>query len=433
MELCLAKNNLPFFAIVIGVPRAICDILRGVRKPSIARTARPQPSVAKIAYLGDLAFSAQRCKYSGVLRYAENRLDWTVQQFNLATFSNIRRNLLTVWKPDALIVSNPNFLPFARSFAARRNCPLVALDIIEKDCGHYRPAATITPDEDGITKAAADFFISRGFRSFAYVGYLRHNRSSLRERLFGKHLADRGFGYRRIRIPKDELPSEHSESHSVSPDEGIASFIQTLEKPCAVLSYWDVLAKKVLDICRQMRVKVPEQVAVIGIDNDEALCERLQPTLSSIDIDFEGAGFLAAKALDELMQKKNAFSGACQFGVRSVVERRSTQDMHGSARLIAAAQDIIRNEATFGLRTAELARRLHVSQRILELRYSEVLGHTPHEGIQRAKLSRVCHLLRTTTLSLSQVAERCGYADHHLKVLFKARFGVSMRQWRTTV
>lgn len=172
-----------------------------------------------------------------------------------------------------------------------------------------------------------------------------------------------------------------------------------LPKPCGIMVAFDFKARQVLECCLRCGIPVPGDVAVIGVDNDEAICENTTPTLSSVLPDFEGGGYRAAELLDPLMRRTRRKPVTLTYGVKRIVHRQSSQHTSNPNWIALKAKEFIRLNACMDISVNDVAKHLNVSRRLAELRFREA----------------------------------CGYpTETHLKVLFKKRFGMTMREYRTT-
>lgn len=217
--------------------------------------------------------------------------------------------------------------------------------------------------------------------------------------------------------------------------------------PCGVLAYNDQCAREVMDACHLAGLDIPKQIQIVGVDNQEDICENVRPRLTSVVPDFEGAGHLMARRLDALLGCGGAVGASggelpprvVSCGVLRVAERDTTIDLSGAARLVTAAERVVRECACSGLdgnlprglTPDTLAERLHVSRRLLEIRFREVRGEGVAEAIRRRKLEEVRRQLRETDRPIGVIADMCGFpAKTHLDVIFRRTFGCSPRQWR---
>ena len=183
-------------------------------------------------------------------------------------------------------------------------------------------------------------------------------------------------------------------------------------------------------------LNVPNQIQVLGVDDETYICEQTVPSLSSLKPDFENGGFAAAEFLDGVLHGLPQPAGkgrrrVLNFAFKGVVERMSTADVNGTARRITAAREFIRQHATSGIDVPHIASALGVSVRLLQRDYRAVTGHTVLEDLQSAKLEHVKAMLRTTTTPIDAIGPFCDFkSPAHLKTLFKARFGMTMSTYR---
>ena len=173
----------------------------------------------------------------------------------------------------------------------------------------------------------------------------------------------------------------------------------------------------------------------MGVDNDEMICENTSPTLTSIQPDFKGGGYLAAQLLDEMLTnglpKKTVMR---TYGIKTLVERASTQDLKGGGRLVTQAMEFIRLNFSQRIDVADVAEALKVSRRTLEKRFTEVRGEGVADALRRTRLDCVRNLLRETEKPVDEIAYECGFISaKHLMTLFKRTHGMTMGEWRRTV
>lgn len=270
-------------------------------------------------------------------------------------------------------------------------------------------------------------------------------------RLAGRHLLScpgvRSFGYVPSRTPtrwshnrqaafKAVLRS-HGKDLSVFGGAGdsreeLGQWLWSLEKPSAVLAVFDDRARDVLEACRARKIPVPDQISVLGIGNDEPICETSVPALSSVAVDFEEEGYRAARELQAMMLRGRVPSIRERSCVaREVVFRASTSASKTPSGLVERAREFIRLHALEGISTVDVVRHLQVSRSLADLRFREVTGSSILEEILVRRLDAVKSLLRDSDFRISEIAMRCGYRDaNYLKNLFKSRVGMSMRAFR---
>lgn len=307
--------------------------------------------------------------------------------------------------------------------------PIVLIDPLDEALKPGSPFAKLSctlDDSESVGQAGAEYFLNRGYANFAYVGeFLLRNWSVLRGESFRRKITQAGFICNLY--PASKTPYDGAEE-----EEQLATWLKALPKPVAILAAMDSRAHQVIALCVELGLRVPQDVAVLGIDNDELLCNGSTPTISSIRRDTEACGFMAAQMLDRLMRKETRKRETMRYGVREIVTRDSTQpEAVSTDPVVQRARDFIRINAGTGIGVPDIVRHLSVSRRLAEMRFRAVCGHSLHDEIQNSRLERVERLLKETNLPLTEVCTRCGYTtDVHLRRIFKRRFGCSMREYR---
>ena len=212
----------------------------------------------------------------------------------------------------------------------------------------------------------------------------------------------------------------------------LARWIETLPKPTGILAAFDDRANDVLEACRNIGVSIPAQVEVLGIGNDEPICEATSPRLSSIAVDFERQGYRAARELQAMMLRHRvATVRTFKYGVLDTVLRDTTANKNNPQLLVRRALDYIDRNAICGIGVQDVVRHLRVSRRLADLRFREETGTTILNAILTKRLDTVKRLLTETDLPISTIATRCGYPNaNYLKNLFRLRNGQSMRDYR---
>lgn len=374
----------------------------------------------------DMRHAASREATGGLLRFAAVHRSWEVQIAG-AHPSNESLEHFSDWCPDALVIDGSchnldqkELASIAGKAAVFVNTPV--------PISWRKPYAMLTTDERGLAKDAADLFIRKGLRHFAFVDSPGAERwSEVRRRFFKSALKDMGFS---LEIFSPQLGNDSWKNQIRE----LVLWLKSLPKPCGVWAAFDQRAKHVLDACRVAGLDVPNQIQVLGVDNETYICEQTVPSLSSLMPDFESGGFAAAEFLDDVLNgtiKPDKRRNHIHFGCKGVVERLSTADVNGTARHIAAAREMIRQHAVGGIDVPYIAASLGISIRLLQRDYRAVTGRTVLEDIISEKLKRVKEMLHKTTTPIDAIGPFCGFkSPAHLKTLFKARFGMTMSAYR---
>lgn len=320
------------------------------------------------------------------------------------------------WKGDGILarVENENI---ARSLEAT-GLPVVNLSYSPLIVG----APTFTTDNDGIAVLAVTHFLERGFQHFAYCGRREFvwsvDRGAAFERVLGRACAH---------FPQ---PSGVAAGSDVETDR-IAEWLRSLPRPLAVFTCFDQRGQQVLDACRRAGFAVPDEVAVLGVDNDELLCSLSPPPLSSVALNPRRSGWLAAQALDSLMRGQVVPAVVCSTAPLGVITRQSTDTMAVGDAQIARAIRFIREKACEGVSVEEVLRACPMSRRALEQRMKAIIGRTPHAEILRVQIARAKQLLASTSLLLPEIAEKCGFRHaEYLSVAFKRETGMAPSEYR---
>lgn len=216
------------------------------------------------------------------------------------------------------------------------------------------------------------------------------------------------------------------------PGEGDHALASGASRGTAVFASNDRQARQVLQICQLAKIGIPSDVAVLGCDNDELLCENTTPTLSSVEPDFTTCGYRAAQLLEALMFRRGRSPQYLLYGVARVVERESGQfRARASDGRVSGGLDFIRLNAERSIRVPDVARHMRVSRRMAELLFRNHLDRSIAEEIQRARVEKMKRFLSDTGRPITMVCDACGYqSEAHAKRLFKRATGQTMGQYR---
>jgi LacI family transcriptional regulator len=324
------------------------------------------------------------------------------------------------WHGDGIIarVENPSM--------AQALCQL-KVPIVDTSAARLMPSLPwFETDDAAIACLAFQHLRDRGFKRFAYCGDPRFNWSNWRREHFeGAVRADGGqyFLYE---------PARRFSPDDTRQVDDIARWVKKLPKSVGVMACYDYRGQQVLDACRQLGVPVPDEVAVIGVDNDELLCELSHPPLSSVVPNTHRTGYAAAALLDEMMSGRPAEGLTHLIAPLGVATRQSTDVLAIEDRNVGLAVRFIREHACDGINVRDVLKAVPQARRQLEGRFKALLARSPHEEIVRVQLNRVQQLLADTDLPLSEVAERAGFAHvEYLSVVFKKKIGMPPSQYRS--
>jgi LacI family transcriptional regulator len=288
----------------------------------------------------------------------------------------------------------------------------------------------VETDDREIARLAARHLIDRGFRTLAYCGEPHFNWSKWREQHFIASAEEVGCEYHTFH---GKSPSEKDYSWTRE-RRRLKAWVQELPKPIGVMACYDFKGQQLLDVCRELDIAVPEQMAVIGVDNDARLCRLCTPPLSSVIPDTHRTGYEAAQLLDRMMRGEKVDVDAMLIPPLGIAERQSSDVYAIEDTDIATALRYIREHACEGITVANVLHAVPLSRRMLEHRFLKLVRRTPHAEIIRIRMERAARLLRETDLSLAEIADRAGFADaNYLSVAFKKQTGVSPRAYRADI
>ena len=289
------------------------------------------------------------------------------------------------------------------------------LCVITQKCRANRHTTLVQTDNAAIADAAAKTLNERKMlRSLAYAhpDGRRPYWSVERERRFRSIAAQAGLAY------------------AVIPTDDSVAALANLPHPTGVFAANDSTAAEIVKQCERGGLPVPQHISVVGVDNDEFLCENLRTPLSSIEPSFEQEGYEAARAIIRMASGLPAQK--CKTcGVRRIVIRKSTAVREYADAVVSRALDLIRQKATSGIGVEDVADHLRISSRLLSRRFHEVLGKTVNGALTARKLEVLSQELIRSGDPIARICERCGFgSENHPKKLFRRHFGVSMREWR---
>ena len=202
-------------------------------------------------------------------------------------------------------------------------------------------------------------------------------------------------------------------------------------KPLALFAAFDACAATALKVCRELKLKVPGDVAVLGVDNDVLICDHTRPKLSSINPDHEGQGFAAAVEMDRLLTARPEVPRTVVCPHLGIVERDTTKNVPPAVHLVREIDAYLDRSALGPLHVAEVVRHLGVSARLANLRYSRATGHSIREEIVRRRMKEAHRLLLATRYPIARIARRCGFSSAVVFThLFVRRFGESPSDFR---
>lgn len=377
-------------------------------------------NVPRIALLVETSREYGRSILRGVIRYQREHGPWSIY-FKPQGLGAPPPPWLGTWRGDGILAR----IDDRRMAAAVLRARVPAVDLRGALAGLALPLVGV--DNRAVVRLADEHFAERGFRHFAFCGTrLGENRNQdERADRFSAAIAARGFRCDVFQPRAARAPSWDREQ-----DE-IVAWLRTLPKPVALMTCHDDRGRQVLDACLRADIAVPDEVAILGVDNDPFLCNLSTPQLSSIDPNPERVGYEAAALLGRLMKGARPPRSPQWVEPRGLIVRQSTDVTAVSDPHVASAARLIRTHAAGGMGIKQLLTQVPVSRSALFRRFKEQLGHSPKEELTRVRLEHAKGLLRNTTLSVATVAARAGYNEaKHFIAIFRRATAVTPLRYR---
>ncbi len=302
------------------------------------------------------------------------------------------------------------------------------LPVVDVSAGRHLPDVPwVETDDAQIASTGFEHLAARGFQTLAFCSDPNFRWSTLRRDQFQSLAQDAGLTCHIY----EALPRQSPEYSGLDERKRLRDWVARLPRPIGVMACYDIKAQELLDVCRELQIAVPEEIAVLGVDDSQLICELCDPPLSSVSPNTRHTGYTAAVLLDRMMSGQSVPSEAHLIEPTGVTTRQSTDILAIDDPEIATALRFIRDRAFTGITVAELLRHVPISRRMLESRFKKYLGRTPHEELTRLRMNRAKRLLIETDLTLAAIAERAGFEHtEYFSTAFKREVGQSPREFR---
>jgi LacI family transcriptional regulator len=333
-------------------------------------------------------------------------------------------DILDFWHPLGCIVDcGLNFNAYLQADFGR--VPVVFLHTEEEN--RRKDAMFVYQDQDAVARAAAHELLSLGFVHFAFVPYMYpHLWSKKRGTAFMRAIKLNG-------LTCHPFPGvQPSNDGELGIQNVLLPWLKELPKPCGIFAANDYMAVQVADACALAGIDVPEDISIVGVDDDKTVCERNRPTLTSVHTDLAAAGRVAAELLAIWIRNPSQAAETRTFGPPWIVRRESTRLLSKRDRGVSDALNLIRTKACAGLSAADVANTFPCSRRMAELRFRKATGHSILQEIHEIRFEKAqSELLRMPHRSISAIANFCGYgnADSFCR-FFRETTGMSPTAWR---
>jgi len=353
----------------------------------------------------------------GIARYARLHGPWSFYKEPIDLKSSIPR--LTSWKPDGIIMRD--------SLITKELLKLKIPTILAiHDSKYPEELPVIKTDSCSIAKVASEHLLGKGFRNFAFCGFDDYDWSNGRKLYFCKFIEDAGYNVYVYKQPEGKVRISWEKEQKY-----VSEWIKSLPKPIGVFACNDDRGQHILEVCKLLNLRVPEDVAVLGVDNDPMVCELGDPPLSSIALNVEAAGFEAAKLLDQMIEKKKTKGKKIMVYPTHLVQRQSTDILAVNDSEVAKALSYIRNNAKNKILVKDVVNVTNVSRRTLEKRFKESIHRSIYDEIRKVRIELISKLLMETDMPISQITSVFNFTDaEHISRYFKKEKGISLHEFR---
>lgn len=376
-----------------------------------------------VAVLVDTATSWGRRLIRGVVRYSEQHGPWHLSVEARGQSDNLR--LPKGWKGHGVIarIGSQRML---RALEETR-LPVVNVSAIDIPSNSFPQIIT---DYHESAKLALQHFWDRGFRRFAYSGLPRTGFGRRHRNAFCEAVQAVGCTCEVYEPLRTRSVARHARTRQAH----MAAWLQSLTKPVGIFTWATDPGRELLEACRVAHISVPYEVAVLGGNFDELLCDTAWPPMSGILVPSEQIGHDAAQLLDRLMHRHKPPRKPILLSPTGIIEKRSTDTLAIDDPDVAQALAIIRSRAFRSIQINDILKSVPVSRRSIERKFARILGRTPTEEIRRVRMAKAKSLLAETTMPMKAVAEACGFATYnYLTRVFTQENGISPRSFRKRI
>ena len=356
----------------------------------------------KVLVLTDFSSGYSRSLLKGIVRYSQEVEGWTF--YRMPLYYRVMYGDRGVmqwakeWKADAIIAQLSDLdIDLLKDL----NIPIIVQNYRDRIPG----VCNLTGDYIGTGRLAAEFFINKGYNHFAYYGINDTVWSRERGIGYAERLAQQQYHvYRRL-----EPAGTHEQwAYNL---EALGAWLKSLPKPLALFACDDYFALQISETCKFFGLSVPDEIAILGVDNDELLCNISNPPLSSIVLDVENGGYAAAKILHELIEKRITQPPNITVGVVQILSRQSTQKYVIRDKYITQVVEYIERHYTQPLSVPTLQALVPLSRRVFEKRFKHNTGVSIYQFLQRYRVDKLAGELITSNRSIEELAISCGFED----------------------
>jgi LacI family transcriptional regulator len=408
--------------VAFGVVQTVKSSVRPASADARADAEAAIPRVRRVALILEAQQAPRRRMLSGVARYIHEHEPWAIY----LKPAGVERSLpswLRDWHGDGIIAA-----VFDPETEVVTDFGIPVVDVV----GVLRRASVplVHTNDQSVGRLGAEHLLERGFHNFAFIEYPEHFWSVERRKGFQRVVEAAGFGCEVYQLPWPG-PGSGGPGGWEQQQRELVGWIQRLPKPVGVMTSTDLLGQQFLEACLRANVHVPEQVAVIGADNDEPICQVSFPPLSSVIINDDQRGYQAAAVLDRMIRGEPPPKDPVYIEPAGVVGRASTDILAINDDAIVRAIRFVRERACDGIGVDDVVRQVPLSRSVLERKFRKVVGRSVNNEIVRVRLNRAVQLLCETGLELKGVAIKAGFGStSYMSAVFREKLGRTPGSYR---
>jgi LacI family transcriptional regulator len=369
-----------------------------------------ESSRKRVALFVETSLGSGRSVLRGIAKYAHQVDDW--QLFHAARgLEEALPDWVNRWEGDGIIarIQTPEM---AKQLSGLRIPVVDVLGVVENGF------PLVHVDNAAIAREVAEYFAARNFRNLAYYGIAGENWSEARRDAFQKHADTATLQiFERPRGPGDG---------SLFAGEELRAWVRDLPKPVGIMVCSDQRGLSLLEACAAENIAVPEQVAVLGVDNDEPLCEACYPPLSSVRAGHREVGFKAAGLLDDLMEGAVPIGSPVLALPQGIVTRRSSETMAITDPAVAQGVRYLNQNLSESMTNEAIARVAGLSRTLFQQRFRAAMGMSIRAYLVQQRLHRAKSLIENSDLTLVDIAQRAGFKhQEYMGSVFKRELGIT--------
>jgi LacI family transcriptional regulator len=385
--------------------------------------------IPKVALFFETSAVNDRRIVRGIIKYSSHCGPWffysKMHPFYMLQGRNVWRQKilpeLRQWKPDGIIAhASSNKVKDLTELGT----PMI-LQALTEPLG--LPSSTLGDQNRTVGEMGAEYLLELGFTNYGFCGFPSVYWSEERGKAFAERIYRAGFKPRVYKSSKSRRQAFVEEDRRV-----LCDWLRSLRKPVAVMACNDIRGQQVIDACRLARLTVPEEIAVLGVDNDDLICNTTSPTLSSVALSTEKAGYEAAQLLDKMMhQRKKKKWPTITIHPTHIETRHSTNTLAIDDPELVQAIRFIRTHRRSDIGVHNVVDATTLARRALEQRFKKTLGRSIYQEIRRVRVDQVAQMLLETTMPVYQIALTLGYSSsEHIARPFRKERGMSPQEYR---